>query len=60
MQAESDDKAVRAFFAKEDGKIMAKGVGTFPFKPLKVRKFYEKMENKPLFDEQFISGKIFD
>ena len=35
---------------------MVKGVCHFPFKPDKVRKYYEKLDNRPLYDEQFGEG----
>ena len=58
---ESDDKTVQSYYAKtEEGKLMAKGVATFPFKPDKVEKYARKMENKPLYDEHFEEGKIFE
>ena len=58
---ESDDKSVQSFYAKTDeGKLMAKGVATFPFKPEKVEKYARKMENVPLYDEMFVEGKIFE
>ena len=37
---------------------MAKGVATFPFKPEKVQKYAMKLENRPLYDETFVEGKI--
>lgn len=50
-KSEKFDDQVSSFHAKtDDGKLMAKGVGHLPFKPEKVMKFYEKIENKPLFD----------
>lgn len=39
---------------------MAKGVATFPFKAEKVEKYARKMENKPLYDEHYVEGKIFE
>ena len=36
---------------------MAKGVGLFPFKPSKVQHFYNKAQNKPLFDSEFLEQK---
>lgn len=60
-KSEKYDDQVSSFHAKtEDGKLMAKGVGQLPFKPEKVMKFYEKIENKPLYDEYFSEGKMID
>ncbi len=58
-QTESEDKTVTAYYAKnEEKQLMAKGVAHMPFKPDKVRKYESKMENKPLYDENFVEGKI--
>ena len=58
---ESDDKTVTSYAGKmDDGKLMGKGIGHIPFKPEKIYKFYLKLENKPLYDEHFMDGKIFD
>ena len=58
---EFDGGSVTSFYAKSDeGKVIAKGVGYLPFKPEKVMKFYEKVENKPLFDDYFVDGKTIE
>lgn len=55
LSAQSDDKTVQSYYAKTDeGKVLAKGVGLFPFKPSKVQHFYTKSENRPLFDSEFL------
>ncbi len=52
---QSDDKTVISYTSKTDeGKVMAKGVGYIPFKPEKIVRFAQKMENRPLFDENFV------
>ena len=58
---ESDDKSVQSYTAQADGGLlMAKGVAQFPFKPEKVRKYTEKMENRPLYDEMHDEGVVFN
>ena len=55
LSVESDDKTVQSYYGETDeGKVMAKGVGHFPFKPSKVQHFYNKTENRPLFDSEFL------
>ena len=61
QQFESDDKTVYSYYAKSDeGKLMAKGVATFPFKAEKVLNYARKLENRPLYDEHHMEGKIID